>query len=129
MDEDIKKFLEEDNIDKSKLLANSEIMGHETKEIYQATARLHSQKDISDNATESIGWMALFYNQPLGFPIWFMTAYPDVVKWFSGLKEEEVISIIGNPAENYTDNSDHIKITHLRKIVDFYKTHHKLECC
>lgn len=49
MEKDIKEFFEQDNIDTAKYLANSKIMKNKTKEIYQATARLHSQNDISVN--------------------------------------------------------------------------------
>ena len=129
MEESIKRFLEQDNIDLAKFLANSEIIKNETKEIYQATARLHNQKDVSDKATETIHWMALICNQPLGYAKWFMTAYPDVVKWFSDLKEEKIISIIGNPTPDYMDDHDNFKLSVLRKIVDSYKTLNNLECC
>jgi len=129
MEEDIKKFLEQDAINMTKFLANSEIIKNETKEIYQATARLHNQNDISDNATETIHWMASIYNQPLGYAKWFMTAYPDVVKWFSDLEEEKIISMIGNPTADYMDEHDNFKLPILRRIVDAYKNTNNLECC
>ncbi len=129
MEIDIKNFLEQDNIDMSKFLANFEIMKNETKEIYQATARLHNQNDISDNATETIYWMANILNQPLDYPKWFMTAYPDVVKWFNGLEEEKIISIIGNQTQDYMDNHNKFRLPILRNIVDAYKIINKLECC
>ena len=129
MEKDIKEFLEQDNIDMSKFLANSEIIKNETKEIHQATARLHNQNDISGKAIETIHWMALIYNQPLGYAKWFMTAYPDVVKWFSDLKEEKIISIIGNPTQDYMDENDNFKLPILRKIVGAYKNTNSLECC
>lgn len=125
----MEQFLEQDNVDMTKFLANSEIIKNETREIYQATTRLHNQKDISDNATKTIHWMALIYNQPLGYSKWFMTGYPDVVKWFSDLEEEKIISIIGNPTEDYMDNQDNFKLPVLRKIVDAYKDIYQLECC
>ena len=57
MEKEIKIFLEQDNIDMDKFLANSEIIKNETKEIYQAIARLHNQNDINDSATKQfIGW-------------------------------------------------------------------------
>lgn len=129
MEIDIKNFLEQDNIDMSKFLANFEIMKNETKEIYQATARLHNQNNISDNATETIYWMANILNQPLDYPKWFMTAYPDVVKWFNGLEEEKIISIIGNQTQDYMDNHNKFRLPILRNIVDAYKIINKLECC
>ncbi len=129
MEEDIKKFLEQDNIDMTKFLANSEIIQNETKEIYHVTARLHNQKEISDNATKTIHWMASIYNQPLGYAKWFITAYPDVVKWFSELKEEEIILIIGNPMQDYMNDQNNFELSILRNIVDAYKTDHRLECC
>ena len=129
MEKDIIQFLEQDNILMAKFLANSEIIKNETKEIYQATARSHNQNDISGNATETIHWIALIYNQPLGYAKWFMTAYPDVVKWFSDLEEGKIISIIGNPTPNYMDDHNNFKLPILRKIVDAYKTINNLECC
>jgi len=128
MKEDIKKFLEQDEINMSRFIANSEIMKHETKEIYQATARLYSKDDISDNATKTIFWMASILNQPLGYSVWFMTAYPDVVKWFSELDEEKIISIVGNLTQDSADEEDHLKLSVLRKIVDAYKVDYFLEC-
>jgi len=129
MEKDIIQFLEQDTINMAKFLANSEIIKNETKEIYQATARLHNQNDISDNATETIHWMALSYNQPLGYSKWFITAYPDVVKWFSDLEEEKIVSVIGNPTPDYMDDYNNFKLPILRKIVDAYKTIKNLECC
>lgn len=129
MEKDIQKFLEQDKIEMSKFLANSEIIKNETKEIYQATARLHNQNDISENATKTIHWMALIYNQPLGYSKWFMTAYPDVVKWFSDLEEGKIISIIGNPTSDYMDDNNNFRLPILRKIVDAYKVTNNLECC
>ena len=129
MDEDIKKFLEHDGINEFKFLANSEIIKNETKEIYKATIRINNQNDISDSATKTIHWMALIYNQPLGYAKWFMTAYPDVVKWFSNLEDREIISIIGNPTPDFMDDNSNFKLLILRKIVDAYKTINNLECC
>ncbi len=129
MEKDIKKFLTQDNINMTKFLTNSEIIKNETKEIYQATAKLHNQNDISDNAMETIYWMASILNQPLGYSKWFMTAYPDVIKWFSNLEEEKIISIIGNPTFDFMDDNSNFKLPILRKIVDTYKTIHNLECC
>ena len=128
MDKDIKQFLEQDKIDIVKFLANSEIIKSETKEIYQALMKLHNRDDVSKDATETIHWMALVYNQPLGYSKWFMTAYPDVVKWFSDLEEEKIISIIGNPTQDYIDGHNNFKLPILRKIVDSYKTTASLEC-
>jgi|SRR3989344_5928620 len=128
MKKDVKQFLEQDNIDMTKFLANSEIIKNETKEIYQATAKLHNQKDKSDNATKTIHWMALIYNQPLGYSKWFMTAYPDVVKWFSNLEDEKIVSIIGNPSPDYMDKNSNFKLPTLRKIVEAYKIIDNLEC-
>lgn len=126
---DIVKFLEQDNIDMSKYLANSEIIKNGTKEIYQATAKLYNQNDISDNATKTIHWMAKIYNQPLGYSKWFMTAYPDVVKWLSDLEDKKIISIVGIPTPDYMDDHGNFKLPILRKIVDAYKIINNLECC
>ena len=57
-----------------------------------------------------------------------MTAYPDVVKWFSDLQEEKIISIIGNPTQDYMDDHRNFKLPILRKIVDAYKVTASLEC-
>lgn len=129
MEKDIKQFLEQDNIDMTRFLANSEIIKNETKEIYQAKAKLHDQNDKSVNTIKTIHWMALIYNQPLGYSRWFMTAYPDVVKWFSNLEEGKIISIIGNPTPDYMDDHNNFKLPILRKIVDVYKITNNLECC
>lgn len=122
------KFLEQDNINMSKYSANSEIMENETKEIYQATVKLHKQEDISHNATATIDWVANILNRPLGLPKWFLTAYPDVIKWFSSLRDEEIISILGNLSQNDMDENNYFKLEILRKIVDSYKKDNRLEC-
>ena len=129
MEESIKRFLEQDNIDLSKFSANSEIIKNETKEIYKATAKLYNQNDISSNTTETIHWMALINNQPLGYSKWFMTAYPDVVKWFSELDGEKIVSIIGSLTSDYMDEHNNFKLPVLREIVNAYKVTNKLECC
>jgi hypothetical protein len=126
--DNVMKFLEQDNINMSKYFANSEIMKNETREIYQATARLYNQKDISSNATATIDWAANVFNRPLGLPRWFMAAYPDVVKWFSDLKDEEMISVLGNLSRNDMDENNYFKLEILRKIVDDFKRKNKLEC-
>ena len=122
------KFLEQDNINMSKYSAYSEIIKNETREIYQATARLHNQEDISGNATTTIDWMANVLNQPIGLPKWFMAAYPDVVKWFSNLGDDEIISTLGNLSQNDMDGNNYFKLEILRKIVDSYKKNNRLEC-
>lgn len=119
-----KEFIEQDEIDMSKFLANYEIMKNGTKEMYQATIKSHNQNNLSDNATETICWMAKAYNHPK----WFMTAYPDVVKWFSNLEDEKIISITGNPTPDFADDANYFKLPILRKIVDEYKTIYNLEC-
>lgn len=129
MEKDVIKFLEQDKIDMSKYLANSEIMKNETKEIYQTTSRLYNEIDISNNATKTIYWMAPIFNRPLGYPLWFMTAYPDVVKWFSDLEKEKIISIIGDLNEDYFDAHECLEMPILREIVDAYKVNEHLECC
>lgn len=129
MNEDITKFLELDNINTSKFLANSEIIKYETKEIYQATVKLYPQEDLSADVTETIHWIALAYNQPLGYPQWFMAGYPDVVKWFSDLDEEKIISIVGDLTQDDMDGNSHFKLPILRKLVDAYKSNNELECC
>lgn len=128
MEKDIKEFLEEDDLDFSKLLANSAIFKNGSKETYQASAKLLNENDISYNATKTIHWIANIYNQPLGYPSWFMAAYPDVVKWFSSLEESEIASIIGVPDTNYLDENGKFVFQILRKIVDTYKINNNLEC-
>jgi len=128
MENDVKRFLEKDNINMSKFLANSEIIKNETREIYQAIAKRQDQTDISNDATETIHWMVRVYNQPLGYSKWFITAYPDVVKWFSDLDEEKITAIIGSPTEDFLDENNNFKLEILRKIVDAYKIINVLEC-
>lgn len=133
MNEDIKKFLEQDDIDLSKVQANDEIMRNQTVEIYQATASLHSKPDISDKATKTIHWMASPLNQPQGYPVWFMIAYPDVVFWLSelveGRTEEDALPIMGEFSEKDLDSNGKMNMSFLRKIVNVYKLTHDLECC
>ena len=129
MNIEITRFLELDNINTSKYLANSEIIKYETKEIYQASCKLHREDDLSGDRTETIDWVALVYNQPPGSPLWFMAGYPDVVKWVSDLDEEKITSILGDLTETDMDENNYFKLPILRKLVNAYKSTNKLECC
>ena len=57
-----------------------------------------------------------------------MTAYPDVIKWFSDLEEEKITAIIGSPTEDFLDENNNFMLEILRKIVDAYKIINVLEC-
>lgn len=126
----IKDFLKQDNIDTNKFSANLEILKNETREIYKANIRLHSELDISEYATPSVDWLALRINQPIGYSRWFMAGYPDVVRWVSKLKDERIISIIDNYIkQEVMDENDEIKVSFLRKFVEAYqKEGYILEC-
>jgi hypothetical protein len=127
--EEMQKFLEEDNIDFLKLSANLEIIKNGNKEIYKANAKLQGINDISENATKTVEWVAPILNQPLGYPQWFMAAYPDVVKWFAeSLEDNEIIDIIGEPTEDFFDENNNLNFSILRKIVNAYKLVNTLEC-
>lgn len=128
MKEEIQKFLVQDAIDNSKFQANLEIMKSETKEIYRAQTLLLNQKDISSNATETIEWMASSFNQPMAYPTWFMAAYPDVVRNISDLDDVQLIAIIGESTEDFINEDNNFKLPILRKLVDWYKIRHGLEC-
>lgn len=82
-------------------------------------------------------------DKPMGFPYWFASAYPDVVKYFSTLKEEEVIRLFENMGftkENledfdnpkFIDQKEHcFKVEILYKLKEYYKKlypNKKLEC-
>ncbi len=123
-----KQFLLQDSIDEHKFIANYQIIKSGTKEIYQAMIGLSSEVDISNDATPTIHWMALVYNQPLGYPYWFIAAYPDVVKWISNLEDKNVIDIVGNLTESDMDDKNYFNVLILGKIVDFYKSKNSLEC-
>lgn len=125
----IQEFLIKDKISLVKLRANREIMRNESLEIYKAYVRLHSvqdsnTEDLSRDITPTIEWMADILNQPLGYPVWFMSAYPDVVFWASKLAEksteENIWPIIGNFSEKDVSANGKMNISFLRKIVDAY---------
>lgn len=127
--EEMQEFLEEDNIDFLKLSANFEIIKNGSKEIYKASVRLQGANDISENATDTIEWIADILNQPLGYPQWFMAAYPDVVKWFTeSLEDNEKFDVIGEPTEDFFDEQKKFNFSVLRKIVNSYKLINTLEC-
>ena len=127
--EEMEKFLEEDNIDFLKLAANLEIIKNGNKEIYRASAKLHGVNDISDSATNTVEWVSDILNQPIGYPQWFMAAYPDVVKWFAeSLGDNEIIDIIGEPSQDFFDENNNFNFSILRKMVNAYKLINTLEC-
>lgn len=128
MREEEQLFLDQDAIDQLKFFANLEIIKNGTKDIYKAQKRLHNEEDISDNATKTIEWMASPLNQPLAYPLWFMAAYPDAVKWMSNLEDENIIVITGELSEDSIDERRYFKLPILRKIVDGYKNLNALEC-
>lgn len=122
IDSEIENFLVLDNIDLLKFKANYEILKNETKEIYQATAKLHSEPDISESATSSIYKLGPIINRPFGHPEWFIAGYPDVVNYFSLLEEHKMENIFGAVSKNEVLNENgKFKIPFLRKIVDMYK--------
>ena len=120
----ILEFLNEDKINLVKFRANREIMKDQSLEIYKASVQLRSELDLSKDITPSIEWVADVLNQPLGYPAWFMAAYPDVVFWASKLAEksteENTFPIIGNFSEKDVSDNGKMNISFLRKIVDAY---------
>ncbi len=128
MNDSEKQFLEVDNIDQIKYLANLHIMKNNSINIYKATLNINKQEDLSDYCTKTIEWMASPLNQPIGYPTWFMVAYPDVIRWFSDLEDNEIISVIGEPTLDLLNENSNFKLPILRKIVDSYKNISVLEC-
>lgn len=123
-------FLKKDNIDVLKFQANYEILKNESMEIYKATVKLHSQLDISQHATPSIEILGPIMDRPLGYPMWFIAAYPDIVIWFANLDNENMGNIFGNVLGNEDfDTNSFLNHSCLRKIINFYTSSGNiLEC-
>ncbi len=74
-----------------------------------------------------------YFNRPTGFPLWFMAAYPDVVKWASininKYKEHPYFKNCFSRKESFI-KEDLIKTEVLRLFINFYKENviNKLEC-
>jgi hypothetical protein len=119
--EEIKAFLSQDNVDLVKFMANYEIMKNGSVEVYRASIRLHSEEDLSGHMTPSIEKVASPIDRPLGYPNWFVAAYPDIVLWASELEDDELLSILGDVSEENAFDKDHrFKRECLRKVVDAY---------
>jgi len=128
MQESIQKFLIEDNLDPKKVSSNWEIIKNETVAIYKASLGLTGEIDLSQDVTPTIEWAASPLNQPPAFPIWFLSAYPDVVKYFSNLEDEDMKAVFGELDETALDDEGSLKMQVLRSIVNDFKVKHKLEC-
>jgi len=62
-------------------------------------------------------------NRPLGYPMWFIAGYPDIVNYFSlPGQDKEMEGLFGDiPTEEGLDENQTFKMSVLRKIVDLYK--------
>lgn len=123
----IDQFMIPDNINVTKFVANYMILKNGSREIYSASSKLNNEPDLSNEGTFSIEFFSPI-DRPLGYPLWFIAGYPDVVKWFSDLEEEKIISIVGNLTQDSADEDGHLKLSVLRKMVDAYKLTNELEC-
>lgn len=123
----IDQFMIPDNINVTKFVANYMILKNGSREIYSASSKLNNEPDLSNEGTFSIEFFSPI-DRPLGYPLWFIAGYPDVVKWFSDLEEEKIISIVGNLTQDSADEDGHLKLFVLRKMVDAYKLTNELEC-
>ena len=95
------------------------------------------------NSTPSLQRFSFVTNRPLGYPEWFLAAYPDVASWFTSQVDAITVgasasdtkilfhNVFGNIGENELFDSDRrIKGEHLRVLIDHYRreTGRTLEC-
>ena len=95
------------------------------------------------NSTPSLRRFSLVTNRPVGYPEWFLAAYPDVASWATtqvdaitvGAEASEAKTLFhnlfGNVSENeLLDGDRRIKVEHLRVLINHYRreTGRALEC-
>jgi len=86
------------------------------------------------NPTPSLQMFSLVTNRPLGYPEWFLAAYPDVASWVTTSVEEDeetFSNIFGNISDDeLLDGEGRIKGEFLRTLIDTYcmETGRTLEC-
>lgn len=119
------KFLIADNIDPLKFKENHDYYVMDRHSDHKPTPSCFHPLDV-----------------PLGYPYWFASAYPDVVKYLSTIKEEEFVRLfedMGVTKEDlkdfdnpkFIDQQGYFRVEILYKLKEHYKELHpniKLEC-
>ena len=133
----VSDFFIPDKIDFMKFAANWHAIINDSAEIFSLYAQFDEmEKELSNKMTKSIQGMDLLGGVPLGYPNWFVAAYPDVMKWFTETSEQDILEALGfQSIEEYEkydrmDDSRHFKPELLRKFINFYtkKVCEPLEC-
>ena len=111
-------FFIPDNINPAKFRAN-------TRLLFDRGVSLISGEEEKDDPTPSVRKYHSFFERPMGIPIWFIAAYPDVTSWTDDESKKEgsiLLDILGNiPEEELHDNDRHIKPQYLRQLIDAYR--------
>jgi hypothetical protein len=138
----VNNFFIPDKIEFVKFSANFHAVINDSAELYSLYAQFDEvEKELSNNITKSMQGMDLLGGVPLGYPNWFVAAYPDVMLWATKAADASDSDSILFKAfgiektedfENLQllDNQKHFKNEFLRKLVDFYlrTTNLTLEC-
>lgn len=122
----VSNFLIPDNISPNKFLANWIALFR-----HWSPSRLDDGQNV--NPTPSLQMFSFVTNRPLGYPEWFLAAYPDVASWVTACVEEDenvFREIFDNISEDPLLDNRRLKDRYLRTLIDTYRkeTGRRLEC-
>ena len=126
----VKEFFTQDNIDPKKFFANYKIISNGSRKIYQSSAHLTDEPDLSVFGTKTIDSICSPLDWPLGYERWFISAYPDVVVWITHVADETEKPELSFPeiTEYSITENGKIDFKTLRLLIDKYKKNNTLEC-
>ncbi len=123
----VNDFLVPDKINADLFRANIEVMDVGMLELYQGQYE----------PTPNIERFIYYTHRPMGYPLWFLAAYPDVAEWFTANIKDNMnlfYTATDTNEEYFKDESnfdnDKFKTNILRKLISYYiKTvNNSLEC-
>jgi hypothetical protein len=127
----ISDFLIPDNISPNKFINNYAVAKLSMGELLMAENKRFAP--FKKKITESLNFYIYenIVERPLGFPTWFISCYPDIVRW---IDSNEELVLASSPFTEFDttclDIHKYLKTRYLRQIVNFYitKTNSTLEC-
>lgn len=128
----VKNFMISDKIDFKKFIKNAAILEQGSDPMSRLSMITEPQR-VVNGATPSIYYFKEPQDRPLGFPVWFIEAYPDICLWFSQnadlLEEIEPFSSYFGKEEDFIKNGQFTP-GFLREAINYYKSkiNYRLEC-